>query len=465
MDRRKFLECAAMAAGGVATNGFAEKARAKAIGQSQPALLGDPKSLREKILAEARRIFSLNLVNSEIGKFHLPSNTNYPRFFAWDSGWNIISQSAFDPEGAYQELAAIFKGLQVESGYIAHEALVPEFPKAKDPTFQMLGNDYFDAQGRCRIIDPPSFLVAAEVLYTKTKDARILALLPKMQKCLDYLTGPRDLFGDGLVSIIHPWEAGTDLAPVFDEPFGVNVNNPVSFVKIGMKFKKFITDAYGDDWDLKKIAARNEFVFEDLCMNSLTAAGAASMSNLYLAAGQKENADKCKAIAQKMNSAMERICWDNEAGFFFPRWDLKKKKIAKRTSVPGMLPLLTGMVSQEKAQRVIDNYLLSPDQFWGPWLVPFNSIKEMKAENTMFVRAELWRGPCIWINMNWMAARVAAKYGRLDVAKKITKNTAAMIANNGFREYYNPDTGKGQGAINFTWPALALDMIDEYGLA
>jgi len=464
MDRRKFLECAAMATGAAAATGFAGQAWAKALEQNQSALTEDPRSLREKILAEARRIFSLNLVNSEIGRFHLPSNTNYSRFYAWDSGWNVISQSAFDPEGAYQELAAIFKGLQVESGYIAHEALVPEFQKAKDPTFQAFGNDYFDAQGKCRIIDPPSFLVAAEVLYNKSKDARILALLPKMQKCLDYLTGPRDLFGDGLVSIIHPWESGTDLAPAYDEAFGVNVNNPFSFIKIGAKFKKFITDAYADGWDLKKIAARNEFIFEDLCMNGLTAAGAASISKLYLAAGQKEKADQCKAIAQKMTSAMEKICWDNERGFFFPRWDLKKKKIAKRTSVPGMLPLLSGMISQDKAQRVIDNYLLAPEQFWGPWLVPFNSIKEMNGENTMFVRTQLWRGPCIWINMNWMAAKVAAKYGRLEVARKITKSTAAMITNNGFREYYNPDNGKGQGAINFTWPALALDMIDEYGL-
>jgi hypothetical protein len=65
---------------------------------------------------------------------------------------------------------------------------------------------------------------------------------------------------------------------------------------------------------------------------------------------------------------------------------------------------------------------------------------------------------------NWMAARAAAKYGRPDAAKKITQNTAIMVAASGFREYYNPENGKGQGAKNFTWPALVLDMIDEYGL-
>lgn len=464
MDRRKFLECAGLAAGATAAFGTGARSWAKGPDQAQLSALQDSRALREKIRKEAERIFSLNLVDSKIGRFHFPSSRNYPRFYAWDSGWNVISQSAFDPEGAYQELAAVFNYLQVDSGAVAHEALVPEFVKAKDPTFARLGDDYFDGQGKCRIIDPPSFLVAAEVLYNKTKDLRILALLPKMQKCLDYLTGPRDLFGDGLVSIIHPWESGTDLAPAYDQAFGVNLNNPFSFVKIGAKFKKFITDANADGWDLEKVAARNEFVFEDLCMNSLAAAGAISMSNLYLADGQKQNGDRCRAVAQKMTSAMEKICWDDQRGFFFPRWDLKNKKIAKRTSLPGMLPLLSGMVSTDKAQRVIDNYLLSPEQFWGPWLTPFNSIKEMKAENTLFVRGQLWRGPCIWINMNWMAARAAAKYGRPDAAKKITQNTAIMVVSSGFREYYNPENGKGQGAKTFTWPALVLDMIDEYGL-
>jgi hypothetical protein len=459
MNRRKFMECAALAAGGLSAEALAKPAKVK---KTKAAAV--PGGDRDKLLLEAKRIFALNLVSSSLGKFHLPSNSNYPRFYAWDSGWNVISQSAFDPEAAYQELLAIFNGLQVDSGYVAHEALVPEFQKAKDSTFQNLGNDYFDAQGRCRIIDPPSFLVAAEVLYNKSKDARILALLPKMQKCLDYLTGPRDLFGDGLVSIIDPWEAGTDLAPYFDQAFELNIRDPFSVVKVGAKFKKFITDAQQDGWDLQKIAARNAFVFEDLCMNSLTAAGAVSMSNLYLAAGQKDQADKCMAVAQKMVSAMESICWDDGKDFFFPRWDLKRKLIAKRVSVPGMLPLLTGLVSKDKAKKVIEKYLLSPDQFWGPWLVPFNSIKEMKSENTLFVRMELWRGPCIWINMNWMAARAAANYDRVDLAKKITKNTATMIQKSGFREYYSPDNGKGQGAVNFTWPALVLDMIDEYGM-
>jgi len=459
MKRRKFIGSMALTAGAFAFSGLGAKT------SSDPGTeIKSPEQLKETLLAEAKRIFALNLVNSKLGRFHLPSNSSYPRFFGWDSGWNVIAQSAFDPEGARLELDTVFNSFQDDSGLVAHEALIPEFDRSKDPTYLWLGDKYFDARGRCRIMDPPSYLVGAEILYQKTKDPRILALLPKMEKCLEYLLGPRDLFGDGLVSIIHPWEAGTDLTPAFDQALGLKINNPFVFARIGGKLQQIITDCYADGWDLKKIAERNEFVFEDLCLNGLTAAGAVSVSHLFQAAGQKDQAGKWMSRAKSMAEAMEKICWDNERGFFFPRWDLKRKKMAKRVSVPGMMPLLCGLVSEDKAQRVIENYLLSPKQFWGPWPVPFNSIAEMKAENTAFVRGMLWRGPCIWINMNWIAARLAAEYGRKDLARAITVKTAEMIGRSGFREYYHPETGKGQGAVNFTWPALALEMIQEYGL-
>ena len=463
MKRRKFLTTAAITAGAAMTAGLRNKVSAGGKARNVGDILQHPEQLKGWILDEARRIFNLNKINSKLGTFHLPSKSSYPRFFGWDSGWNIISQSAFDQEGSLAELEAVYN-FQADSGMVAHEALIPELDKNKDPTYLWLGDKYFDAQGRCRIIDPPSFLVAAEVLYSKTKSPRVLALLPKVEKCLEYLIGPRDLFEDGLVSIIHPWEAGTDATPAFNQITGLNPNNPFSVLHLAKTQTKIVNDCAGQGWDLKKIAAMNEFVFEDLCMNSLTAAGAVSVSKLFAAAGQESKAQKWMARAKDMTAAMEKIFWDNERGIFYPRWDLQKKITARRVSVPSMLPLLTGLVSEDKAQRVLNNYLMNPDQFWGPWLVPFNSISEMEKENTMFVKGELWRGPCIWINMNWMAARMAVKYGRKSIAETITLKTAALIGRNGFREFYNPANGEGMGAKNFTWPALVLDMIEEHGL-
>ena len=36
-----------------------------------------------------------------------------------------------------------------------------------------------------------------------------------------------------------------------------------------------------------------------------------------------------------------------------------------------------------------------------------------------------------------------------------------LIEKSGFREYYNPNTGKGYGAMDFTWSGLVVDMMKD----
>ena len=37
---------------------------------------------------------------------------------------------------------------------------------------------------------------------------------------------------------------------------------------------------------------------------------------------------------------------------------------------------------------------------------------------------------------------------------------AAAVGREGLREYYDPDTGAGMGATDFSWSALVMEMID-----
>jgi neutral trehalase len=160
---------------------------------------------------------------------------------------------------------------------------------------------------------------------------------------------------------------------------------------------------------------------------------------------------------------MESVMWDDEEGFFYPRFDRDRPRNAMRRCASGLAPLITGLVDRDKARRVIEGALLHEDHFRGPWLVPFNSISETE-ETIPFEERLLWRGHCIWANMNWIAARAASAYGREDLAREITRATALLVSGEGFREFYDPRTGKGAGASGFTWPALVLDMIDRHGL-
>lgn len=45
------------------------------------------------------------------------------------------------------------------------------------------------------------------------------------------------------------------------------------------------------------------------------------------------------------------------------------------------------------------------------------------------------------------------EHGHLELADKIVKDTAYLIANKGFKEYYDPFTGEELGGKDFSWTA------------
>lgn len=45
-------------------------------------------------------------------------------------------------------------------------------------------------------------------------------------------------------------------------------------------------------------------------------------------------------------------------------------------------------------------------------------------------------------------------------SKRLIESIKELIEKSGFREYYNPFTGQGYGAEEFTWAGLVLDMIE-----
>jgi len=465
MHRRDFLT-ASLAGGAALATGCAGRKSQGIDRELAFKMLEDEESLKQSLAEKTRAVFKANRARSSIGLFHMPSAADYRSFFAWDSGWHVMIMAHLYPELAYQELATVFS-TQSEDGRIPHEVRLPDYEET-DPlrkALVWLVRRQFDDKGRSFFIDPPSYLVAAEVLYRKTGDRRVLHLLPSMEKCAEHLLGPRDLFGDGLVSIVHPWESGTDSAPVFDKPLEININSPAAAAEYALKYLRLIDFCAGLEWDLAKIGKTNRFVFEDVGMNSLAAAGLQSMAALCRAAGAEARAEKWSARARGMVEAMETLMWDERDAFFYPRFDREAPKRSRRRCLTGMTPLITGLVDEEKAGRLIEENLLSPRHFLADWLVPFNSVSELADEKVPLEEMMLWRGHCIWVNMNWMAARAASLYKRPELARRITRSTAVMVASEGFREFYHPGDGHGMGASGFTWPGLVLDMMEEHGLS
>lgn len=419
----------------------------------------------EHLIKQARDVFEKNFVNWQGLTFHQPAPGSYQSFFAWDSGWHAIALSVIEPELAVRELEAVFS-FQLKTGLVPHEARIEGLGNSESLFRKILIKSVsvqFDSTGRSRFIDPPSYLIAAEIVYNRTRDERILKLLPSMLKCLDYLMRERDLLGDNLVCIIHPWESGTDTAPYFDEACGVDVRRPTWFLRYSFAYLRQLKEIARLGWNGKTALEKGAFVFQDAGMNGLVAAGAMAVSRLFSAAGDGANADKCKGMADAVINACENLLWDERRGFYYPRWMRPKPVCVFRSCLNGIMPLLSGLVSFDRAERVITGYINSTEHFACDFGVQFNSAKEHDLK--WFRDSMLWRGPCIWISMSWAAAEAASIYGRKDIASSITAKTARLITDNGFHEFYDPETGIGKGANMFTWPALVLDMIERHGIS
>ena len=69
-----------------------------------------------------------------------------------------------------------------------------------------------------------------------------------------------------------------------------------------------------------------------------------------------------------------------------------------------------------------------------------------------FNSKKYWRGP-IWCIINFMLVIGFKKCGESDLANKIKNNTTALIDQNGFFEYFDPQLGIGYGGDNFSWTA------------
>jgi len=135
-------------------------------------------------------------------------------------------------------------------------------------------------------------------------------------------------------------------------------------------------------------------------------------------------------------------------------WD---EKPAKTLTFSSLFPLILDDLDPRKATRLIDEHLLNEREFWLPYPVPSVAATEPSFDPAWRTNTT-WRGPT-WINVNWYLYWGLRAHGRNDVASDLAERTIRMMAASGVREFYDPLTGEGQGARDFGWSTLVLDLI------
>jgi hypothetical protein len=69
-----------------------------------------------------------------------------------------------------------------------------------------------------------------------------------------------------------------------------------------------------------------------------------------------------------------------------------------------------------------------------------------------------WRGPS-WVNTAWLLVPAMWELGYGEEAERIVASLARAAARSGFREYYNPHSGRGLAALGFGFSTLLVDLL------
>lgn len=430
----------------------------------------------EKLFIRAKEILRKNWR----GKYTIPSWKLYPHQWSWDSAFISIGYSHYDQEKAQNELLSLFEG-QWANGMLPHIVYregEDYFPQAEYwETHHSPSAPDIDTSG---ITQPPVHALSALYVYENCNDKQeakdfLRTLFPLILSFHRYLLTCRDPEDSGLATIFHPWESGLDNSLRWDEPMKrIHIKDLPPFKRIDRE--KVNSDQRPNDEDyslyiyLVEIMKKNRydedaiyqeipFKIKDIVFNSILYA--ANRAMLKIADIIDETTEEIESWIQKTKK--------NYLSFFCPQdpenrlvydFDMVSQKRIEKRTVASLISLYTDLLSDELTINI------------AAWMKHSHICKEncihkhpvitsISVDDVQFNPLNYWRGP-VWINVNWLIYKGLRNY-RLDgEAEDLRKSMIDLVKEHGFYEYFNPLTGDGLGANDFSWTAaLLIDLISE----
>lgn len=234
---------------------------------------------------------------------------------------------------------------------------------------------------------------------------------------------------------MHPWESGCDDSPRWDDtcPGGWTAGRWKAH-----KGDLVASLSFGADG---APATNPEFDVASVGFNALVAFCALELSSTV---ADEQMASAARDLAQLVSSR-----WDDTARTWVDAGDAEDGSGRVRT-LDATLALLVDETPDRA--RVVADQILDPAAFGSPW----GPAGVHRAEPT-FDPVAYWRGP-VWPQLCylvWVALRARGLTGE---ARAVAAATVAGAEHSGLAEYWDPETGRGLGAIPQSWATLAVVM-------
>jgi hypothetical protein len=382
--------------------------------------------------------------------FVCPSTGTYPFQWFWDSCFHTVVLAHFDRDRARAEIRSLLANAQPD-GFVAH---VTFWQRER---YQELLSTYAIAYRTPYLSDCIQPPVLAEAVAAAARgeggDAFLAQVLPKAVAYFEWLDRRRDPDRDGLIATLQPDESGLDHTPKYDAYLGIERVEHAEFTRAWERVAGPYAEV-GRDHD--RMFALDRFVCADVLVNTIYAENQRVLADLLERAGDASAAARFRSGADRTVRALVEQCYDAEAGLFYDMVGRDGRGRLRVNTVSSLLPLLLD-IPRDAAEALI-RQIEDPHKYGAPFPVPSTALDEPGYRTPTADSKLVWRGP-VWINTNWYLARGLRRHGREDLARVVEDRSAALVERSGFREYYDPFSGEGFGAMGFSWTALALDML------
>jgi hypothetical protein len=355
-----------------------------------------------------------------------PSPRHYPWQWYWDSCFAAIAWRRFDQTRSRRELETLLAA-QRDDGFIGHTIFWSGPPRdLRRFTYNVTSRD----PQMTASIQPPALGWAWRIAVGDP------SLEPRIAHQLDWLAAERDLDGDGLIWLVQPDESGLDSSPQFDPIWRRNAHGRPGFVWLVHRNRRL-------GYDLRRVHQAGRPVCCEVMTNVLY-----GLSRLALG-----KPSITPVIVDRM--------YDEQTGVF---WPLAVPAPRGRPAVTwaALSPLALPDLPEAIGRRLVEEHLLDPSRFWPAVPPPSVSISDpsFSVDDTVLPGIRrYWRGPT-WINAAWLLWLGLLRLGYQEQALELGHRVAGALLSEGLHEYYDPFTGRGMGAPDFAWSALAIELAE-----
>ena len=433
----------------------------------------------EKLLEQAKEVLKLN----DRGSFTVPAGELYPHQWLWDSCFISIGLRHLDIERAKTELQSLLRG-QWSNGMMPNIIFSEgqEYHRDRELWRSYLSPYSPDKVTTSGITQPPMLAEAVVRVGDKMKlpERRTWykTMFPSLLRYHEWLYADRDPHKEGLIILLHPYEAGLDNSPPWISemrkhsmpwwvrlieklhldgvvelvrrdtrhiPPGQRISNIEAMVQWSA-LHRLRRKAYNSE----ALMSRALFAVEDLAFNSILARANEHLRKIAETIGRPLPEELSGSMIRTI-AALDHL-WDDTEGIYYSRSFISHKLIEEPT-IASLLPLYSGVISKEKAARLVE-LLTSRKWFKTNWPVP-----SVPLNSSYFDPLKYWQGPA-WANTNWLIIDGLRRYGFDNEAENLLRKTLELVAKSGMWEYFSPSDAEPAGAPNFSWTAaLTIDLL------